>query len=73
MSALNLSKNNLDMITAAAVAAGLRGQGREDFLTAVQEQLDNFGDPLQRAKHGHADHSAGHVASAISTVLGRGK
>ena len=73
MSTLSLSKTNTDQITAAAIAAGLHGQGRADFLTAVEAQLDQFGDPLKRGKAGFPDHAVGHVASAISMVLGRSK
>jgi hypothetical protein len=70
---LSLSKTNTDQVTAAAIAAGLHGQGRADFLTAVETQLAEFNDPLQRGKAGFTDHSSGHVASAISMVLGRSK
>jgi hypothetical protein len=70
---LTMSKNNLGMVAAAAAHAGMNGADQDAFVAQVVEELDRVGDPLHRAKHGYSDHSAGHVASAISTVLGRGK
>lgn len=68
---LQLSKPNRAMILAAASV--FNGKAANDFVRAVEERIENVGDPLHRAHHGHRDHSANHVRAAISQVLARAK